>query len=100
MRKTIDEMAKQLQQHNLTVLENEKKKDDNITGGRAQDVNDLMDVTTTPSYWILDSGASNHMDESKDKFSSNEESTKSPIYLGDATLAKVCGEGIVDLEGG
>jgi hypothetical protein len=35
MRKTIDEMDKQLQQHNLTVPENAKKKDDNIMGGRA-----------------------------------------------------------------
>jgi len=37
-RKIIDEMAKQLQQHNLTVPENAKKKDDNKTGdgrGRA-----------------------------------------------------------------
>jgi hypothetical protein len=34
MRKTIDEMAKQLHQHNLTVPENAKKKDDNRTGGR------------------------------------------------------------------
>jgi hypothetical protein len=59
-----------------------------------------MDVTYTPSSWILDSGALNHMAASKDEFSSIEESTRSPIYLGDATLAKVCGEGIVDLEGG
>jgi hypothetical protein len=35
MRKTIDEMAKQLQQHNLTMPENAKKKDDNRMGGRA-----------------------------------------------------------------
>jgi hypothetical protein len=35
MRKTIDEMAKQLQQYNLTVPENPKKKDDNRKGGRA-----------------------------------------------------------------
>jgi hypothetical protein len=34
MRKTIDEMAKQLQQHKLMVPENAKKKDDNRTGGR------------------------------------------------------------------
>jgi hypothetical protein len=59
-----------------------------------------MAITSTPSYWILDSGASNHMAASKDEFSSIEESTKSPIYLGDATPAKVCGEGIIDLEGG
>jgi hypothetical protein len=59
-----------------------------------------MDVTSTPSDWILYFGASNHMSASKDEFSSIEESTKSPIYLGDATPAKVCGEGIVDLEGG
>ncbi len=103
MRKTIDEMAKQLQQHNLTVPENAKKKDDNRTRdgrGRARDGHDLMAVTSTPSSWILDSGASNHMAASKDEFSSIEESTRSPIYLGDATPAKVCGEGIVDLEGG
>ena len=59
-----------------------------------------MAVTSTPSSWILDSGASNHMATSKDEFSSIEESTRSPIYLGDATPAKVCEEGIVDLEGG
>jgi hypothetical protein len=35
MSKTIDEMAKQLQQHNLIVPENAKKKDDNRMGGRA-----------------------------------------------------------------
>jgi hypothetical protein len=100
MRKTIDEMAKQLQQHNLTVPENEKKKDDNRTRGRARDGHALMDVTSTPSSWIIDSGASNHMATSKDEFSSIEEITRSPIYLGDATPTKVCGEGIVDLEGG
>ena len=32
MRKTIDEMAKQLQQHNLTMPEDAKKKDDNRMG--------------------------------------------------------------------
>jgi hypothetical protein len=82
------------------VPKNAKKKDDNKTGGRAQDGHALMTITSTPSYWILDSGASNHMAASKDEFSSIEESTRSPIYLGDATTAKVCGEGIVDIEGG
>jgi hypothetical protein len=47
MRKTIDEMAKQLQQHNLTVPENAKKKDDNRTGGREQDGHDLMALKST-----------------------------------------------------
>ena len=103
MRKTINEMANQFQQHNLIVPENAKKKDDSRTRegrGRARDGHDLMDFTSTPSACILASGASNHMAASKDEFSSIEESTRSPIYLGDATLAKVCGEGIVDLEGG
>jgi hypothetical protein len=100
MRKNIDEMAKQLQQQNLTVPENAKKKDDNITRGRARDGHAIIAVTSTPLSWILDSGALNHMDASKDEFSSIEESTRSPIYLGDATPAKVCGEGIVDIEGG
>jgi hypothetical protein len=40
------------------------------------------------------------MAASKDEFSSIEESTRFLIYLGDATPAMVCGEGIVDLEGG
>ena len=73
MRKTIDEMAKQLQQHNLTVPENAKKKDDNRTRdgtGRARDGHDLMAFTSTLSSWILDSGASNHMAASKYEFSS------------------------------
>jgi hypothetical protein len=100
MRKTIDEMAKQLQQHNFMVPENAKKKDDNTMGGRARDGHALMAVTSTPLSWILDSGASNHMSASKYGFSSIEESTRSSIYFGDAILAKVCREGIVDLEGG
>eukprot|EP00253_Pinus_taeda_P013857 PITA_13857 len=92
MRKTINEMAKQLQQHNLTMPENAKKKDDNKTGdgrGRAQDGHALMAITSTPLDWILDLGASNHMAASKDEFYSIEESTRSPIYLGDATPAKI-----------
>jgi hypothetical protein len=64
------------------------------------DGNALMVVTSTPSAWILDLGTSNHMAASKDEFSSIEESTRSPIYLGDATPTKVCEEGIVDIEGG
>jgi hypothetical protein len=100
MRKTIDEMAKQFQQHNLMVPENAKKKDDNRTRGREQYGHDLMDVTSTPSYCILDLGASNDMASSKHEFFSIKESTRSPIYLGDATPAKVCGERIVDIEGG
>jgi hypothetical protein len=47
MRKTIDEMAKQLQQHNLTVPENAKKKYDNRTGGRARDGHALMAIKST-----------------------------------------------------
>jgi len=39
------------------------------------------------------------MAATKDEFSFIEESSRSPIYLGNATPAKVCGEGIVDLEG-
>jgi hypothetical protein len=35
MRKTIDEMAKQMPQHNLTVPENAKKKNNNRMGGRS-----------------------------------------------------------------
>jgi hypothetical protein len=89
MRKTINEMAKQLQQHNLMVPENAKKKDDNKMGGRARYGHDLMAVKSIPSFCILDLGASNHMAASKDEFSSIEESTRSPIYLGDATPTKV-----------
>jgi hypothetical protein len=69
-------------------------------GGRVRDGHALMAVTSNPSSWILDSGALNHMAASKYEFSSIEESTRSPIYLGDTTSAKVCREGIVDLEGG
>jgi hypothetical protein len=80
MRKTIDEMAKQMLQHNLTVPKNAKKKNNNKMGGRSRDGHYLMDGTSTPSYWTLDSSALNHMDASKDEFSSIEESTRSPIY--------------------
>jgi hypothetical protein len=59
-----------------------------------------MAITSTPLAWILDSSASNHIAASQDEFSSIKESTRSPIYLGDATPAKVCREGIVDIEGG
>lgn len=85
------------------MLDNAKKKDDNKRRdgrGRARDGHALIVITSTPSTWILDSGASSHMAASKDEFSSIEESTRSLVYLGDATLAKVCEEGIVDLEVG
>lgn len=85
------------------MLENAKKKDDNGMGdgrGRSRYGHALMAITSTPSAWILDSGALNHMSTSKDEFSSIKESTRSPIYLGDATPTKVCEEGTIDLEGG
>jgi hypothetical protein len=60
----------------------------------------LMVVTSSPSTWILDSGASNHMAAKKESFLSIEECTRPSILMGDDTLVEVCGKGIVYLEVG
>jgi len=78
MRKTIYEMVNMLQQNNLMVSENARKKDEEKpTEGRenSHDGHTLMTVTSSPSTWILDSGDSNHMAANKESFLSIEECT-------------------------
>jgi len=96
-------MDEQLQQQNLTMLEKAKRKDEDKLPerrGRARDGHALMAVTSSPSTWILDSGASNHMATEKVSFSSIEDCTGPPILMGNDTPVKECSKGIVSLEGG
>jgi len=67
-----------LQQNNLMVTTNARKKDEEkLTEGRDKyhDGHAFIVVTSSPSNWILDSCASNHMDANKESFSSIEECT-------------------------
>jgi hypothetical protein len=96
-------MAKMLQQTNLMVQTNARKKDgEKPTEGRGKDHDghSLMAVTSSPSTWILDLGALNHLDTKKESFSSIEECKGPSILIRDDTPIEVCGKGIVSLEGG
>jgi hypothetical protein len=100
MMKTIDEMAKMLQQNNLMVPANARNKDEEKPiEGKGKACNGHA-VTSSPSTWILDSGASNHMAAKKESFSSIKECIGPSILMGDDTLVEVCGKGTVSLEGG
>ena len=86
MQNQIDEMAKPLQQHNLTVPANAKKKDEDKPwdgGYLARNGHDLMDIMAQSSIFILYSVSLRHMVAEKEPLSSPENCTDPPIMLED-----------------
>ena len=59
-----------------------------------------MESTLNPRDLLIDSGASNHMIESRDFFSSIDTNKRIPIHMGDDSTIISKGQGIVYLEHG
>lgn len=57
-------------------------------------------MASSPSTWVLDSGASHHMASSKEELASLESYTMPSILMGDDTPVEVCGRGSVDVGDG
>ena len=102
MKKTIDLMAKVLQQNNLGdyIPENAKKKPEDKPPERRGNSHALIAINSSPDAWILDSGASYHMAATKNVLSSITACTGPPILMGDDTPVEVTGQGRVELQHG
>lgn len=59
-----------------------------------------MATTGSSQQWILDSGASYHIDSTNEQFSSLDPSKVPHIYIGDDTQVEVKGKGSVDMDDG
>ena len=57
-----------------------------------------MESTSNSKALLIDSGASNHMMDEKDSFSSLETGKSIPIHMGDDSTIISEGQGTVDLE--
>jgi hypothetical protein len=63
-------------------------------------VHALIAINSSPDAWIIDSGASHHMEATKYVLSSLKTCTGPPILMGDDSPVEVSGQGRVDLENG
>ena len=66
-----------------------------LQGGHA-----LMESTSKSKALLIDSGASNHMMDERDSFSSLETKKSIPIHMGDDSTIIFEGRGTVDIENG
>jgi hypothetical protein len=63
-------------------------------------VHALIAINSSPYAWIIDSGASHHMEATKHVLSSLKTCTGPPILMGDDSPVEVSGQGRVDLGNG
>jgi hypothetical protein len=91
-------MAQTLEQHHLEDrIPNTARKNPSseIGNGHA-----LLDISSSPNAWVLDSGATHHMASLDRLFSYLETCSGPPIFMGDDSLVDVCGRDRVDLDHG
>jgi hypothetical protein len=60
----------------------------------------LIAKNSSPNAWIVDSGASHHMDASKAVYSSLDPCKGPPILMGDNSFVEVTGKGMIELTNG
>jgi hypothetical protein len=101
--KKIDLMSQILQQNNLgdRIPEGAKKKkpeDPNSKKGNSSHA--LIAINSSPDAWIIDSGASHHMDASKEVYSSLDACKGPPILMGDNSSVEVTDKGRIELTNG
>jgi hypothetical protein len=92
-------MAQIIQQNNLgdripkgakkKKLEDQNPKKDNSSHA-------LIAINSSPDAWIIDSGASHHMETKKEVYSSLD-SCKGPIVMGDNSLVELTDKGRIEL---
>ena len=86
MKKTIDQMEKLLEQHNISLPEGASKID---SGEYSEDHDErchaLKDSCSKTHTFLIDSGASNHMVASRESFSSLKTTYGPSIHMGDDT---------------
>jgi hypothetical protein len=100
MQKKIDLMTQILQQNNLgdRIPEGAKKKkpeDQNPKKGNSSHA--LISINSSLDAWIIDSGASHHMDTTKEVYYSLDACKGPPILMGDNSPVEVTDKGRIEL---
>jgi hypothetical protein len=103
MKKNIYMMSQILQQNNLgdripKGVKKKKPKDMNSKKGNSSHA--LISINSSPDAWIVDSGASHHMDASEELYYSLDACKGPPILLGDNSSVEVTGKGRIELTNG
>jgi hypothetical protein len=101
--KKIDIMTLILQKNNLGdhILKGAKKKkleDQNPKKGNSSHA--LIAINSSLDDWIVYSGASHHMDATKEVYSSSDACKGPPILMGDNSAVEVTGKGRIELTNG
>jgi hypothetical protein len=103
MQKKIDLMSQILQQNNLgdRIPEGAKKKKQEDPNSKKDNCRHaLIAINSSPDAWIVDSGASHHMDASEAIYSSLDACKSPPILMGDNSSVEVTGKGRIELTNG
>jgi hypothetical protein len=103
MQKKIDLMSQILQQKNLghRIPEGSKKKNPKyLNSKKGNSSHALISINSSRDAWIIDSGASHHMDASKEVYYSLDACKGPPILMRDNSSVKFTGKGRIELTNG
>jgi hypothetical protein len=77
-----------------------KKKPEDHNSKKDNSSHALISINSSLDAWIIDSGASHHMDASKSLYSSLDACKGCPILMGDNSYVEVTGKGRIELTNG
>jgi hypothetical protein len=103
MQKQIDLMSQILQQNNLGYHIPEgakKKKPEDLNSKKDNSSHALIAINSSPDAWIVDSGASHHMDASEVVYFSLYACKGPPIMMGENSSIEVTDKGRIELTNG
>jgi hypothetical protein len=104
MQKKLDIMSQILQQNNLVDRIPEgakkKKKPEDLNSKKDNSSNALIAINSSPNAWIIDLGASHHMDASEVVYSSLDACKVPSILMGDNSSIEVTSKGRIELTNG
>jgi hypothetical protein len=103
MQKQIDMMCQILQKNNLgdRIPEGAKKKKlEDLNSRKDNSSHALIAINSSPDAWIIDSGASHHMDTSEEVYSSLDACKGPPILMGENSSIEFTGKGRIELTNG
>ena len=101
MKKTIDQMSKILEEHNISLLEDTQKDGYRDKNKDHDERCHALKVGFSKSHaFLIDLGASNHMLASKESFSSLQLTNGPSIHMGDDTQIQAKGKGSIKSEHG
>ena len=83
MKKTLDEMTLLLERNNINIPDSFRKRDNHDRDIQSKRGHALKETVSRPRALLIDSGAPNHMVESKESFSFLDSDSRIPIHVGD-----------------